>query len=147
MIKDKIVNAKTYYGLSKRIERAFTWLKDCDLKNLEEGRHEIDDAIYANVQVYETKEDSIYEAHRKYIDIQCVISGKEKVEVAYYNECKTKTEYDSDKDVEFLTADKNESVSLTEGEFLILYPQDVHKPCLNFDKSGIVKKIVVKVGI
>ena len=37
--------------------------------------------MIANVQEYETKETSLFEAHEKYIDVQYIVSGEEVVEV------------------------------------------------------------------
>lgn len=147
MIKDTLNNAKRYYGLSNNIAKAFDWLLKTELQSLKEGRYEINDSIYANVQNYETKDDGLYEAHRKYIDIQCVVKGQEKVEVVNYDKCTVVTEYNAEKDVEFLNSDEGDSIKLQEGDFLIFYPQDAHKPCLNFNRKESVKKIVVKVLI
>ena len=121
-------------------------MKENASKDLECGRYYIDeDNIYANVDEYETKTDGKYEAHRKYIDIQYMIKGEEYIGVTDINNCKTCIEYDEEKDLEFFTAD-NEFQTLKKGEFLIFYPQDAHKPCINKDKIK-CKKVVVKVRI
>lgn len=40
MIKDKLVNAQTYYALSERLQKGFEWLKSTDLETIEDGRYE-----------------------------------------------------------------------------------------------------------
>ena len=148
MIKDKLENAQIYYGLSKDLETGLKWLENSDLTNLSDGRYDISDKIYANIQTYETKDDALYEAHRDYIDIQYVISGEEKIGVTDYNNCKTVIAYDKEKDIEFLdNKTDDEYFSLHSGEFMILFPQDAHKPSICLNKKTNVKKVVVKVNI
>ena len=149
MIKDKIVNAKTYYPLSENIKKGFEWLNSTDLDNIPDGKYYIDgDNLYANVQTYETKEDADYEAHRKYIDIQYVIRGKEYIGVTDINNCKTCKIYDLEKDIEFFKCDNEPPYQLLgESEFILLYPHDAHKPSINPKVKQTVKKVVVKVLI
>ena len=80
MIIDKIENAHLYKGLSKRIEKAFEYIRATDLKNIKPGKYEIDgENIFALISEYKTKseQEGKLEAHRKYIDVQYVISGEE----------------------------------------------------------------------
>lgn len=148
MIKDRLVNAECYYGLSERIKAAFEWLKNSDLEALQDGRYEIDgDIIYANVQSYETKSDALYEAHRRYIDIQYMINGAEKIGVVDYSECNLVEVYNQSKDIEFLECSSDSFQYLKRGDFLLLFPHDAHKPSLIADKKLKVKKVVVKVAI
>ena len=149
MIKDKLTNAECYYSLSNNLRKGFLWLKENNLETLEDGKYEIDgDRIFANVQSYETKDDAPYEAHKKYIDIQYMINGEESVGVVDYNDCVTAEVYNDEKDVEFLECIKNDFYQvLRKGEFLIFYPQDVHKPSLKIDNNKSVKKVIVKVMI
>ena len=149
MIKDKLKYAETYYGLSEGIKRGLEWLKNEDLENLADGRYDIaGKKLYANVQTYPTKDGADYEAHREYIDIQYVVKGKEFVGVCDLADCITCIEYDSEKDIEFLKYNKpDEYQTLNEGEFLILYPNDAHKPSISPNERLIVKKVVVKVAI
>ena len=149
MIKDRLINAKTYYNLSNNMQKGLVWLENTDLNNIEDGKYEIDgDKVYASVQTYETKEDAKYESHRKYIDIQYMIKGKEKIGVTDLSNCKTCIEYDSARDLEFYDINcKEEYLNLNENEFLIFYPQDAHKPSISIEKPSIVKKVVVKVAV
>lgn len=146
MIKDKLVNAKMYYSLSENIKNGFEWLSSTDLDNIADGKYYIDgDKLYANIQTYETKEDANYEAHRKYIDIQYIIKGKEYIGVTDINNCKTCEIYDAEKDIEFFKCnDASPYQLLKEGDFILLYPHDAHKPSINPEVKQTVKKVVVK---
>ena len=150
MIKDKLENAKIYYSLSERIKKGLTWLNENNLNELADGRYELDgDLLFASIQTYNTKLDAKYEAHRNYIDIQYMIDGCEKIGIRNLNDCKSVIEYDSERDLEFFVDinAKEEYLSLKTGEFMILYPQDAHKPSIAIDNySKKVKKVVVKVA-
>ena len=149
MIKDKLANAHTYYGLSDRMHKAFEWLKNNDLVNMPDGKHLIDgEHIFANVQTYLTKDDAPYEGHRKYADIQYMIKGREKVGLTDYKNCSIIEEYDTDRDIEFLKNDSKDNYQiLEESDFLVFYPQDAHQPALDLDEKLMVKKVIVKVEI
>ena len=147
MIKDNIKNFKFYTGISDRIRHGFEWIINSNLEKMSDGRYEIEDGIYANLQTYETKDDALYEAHRDYIDIQYMIEGSEKCGVAEFKTCKTATKYDKERDIEFLNTNSGEYFTLNSGEFFVFFPQDAHKPSLNNNYKQKVKKVVVKVHI
>ena len=147
MIKDKLVNSSTYINISNNLKKGFEWLQATNLDTIKDGKYYIDgEKVFANIQTYETKDDAKYEAHRKYIDIQYMINGKELVGVTDISNCKTCIQYDTEKDLEFFDiVTKDEYLTLATGEFIILFPQDTHKPSIKFNEKSIVKKVVVKV--
>ncbi|MBX4264242.1 YhcH/YjgK/YiaL family protein [Clostridium estertheticum] len=147
MIINKLSNAEQYYGISQRIEKGLKYLKDTDLTNLEIGKYEIDGKnIIAVVSEYETKdiEKGKWEAHKKHIDIQFVVSGKEKIGYAYINEMKESSEYNEEKDVVFLKGE-GDMLLVNEGTFAIFAPEDAHMPTINAGNRNHVKKVVVKI--
>ena len=149
MIKDRLINAEIYYSLSENLKKGLVWLQTTDLNSLADGKYEINgENVYASVQTYETKEDAKYESHRKYIDIQAVIQGSEKIGVTDLSNCKSCVAYDSDRDLEFYDINcAEEFVELKEGQFVILYPHDAHKPSINLVEKSNVKKVVIKVAL
>ena len=150
MIYDRLKNKEQYYCLNKNFEKAFDFLTNTDLKNIEDGSYEIDgNAIYANVQSLKTKpvEDKKWEVHRKYIDIQYVISGKEKMGYGILEDFNEITEkYSEEKDVEFLNGKKFNFIDVQEGDFVIFYPNDVHAPMLSVKEPTDIKKVIVKIA-
>ena len=146
MIKGLLFSYKE--DLSENIQMGLEWLRINDLDKFSDGRYTIDgDRIFVNIQSYETKRDALFEAHRKYIDIQYMIEGEEKIGVARYSECKNEIPYDNIRDIEFLSCKADNYQLLKKGEFLILYPEDAHKPSIAIDNPNKVKKAVVKVFI
>ena len=150
MIKDNLSNCALYFGAHKNFEKAFEFIKKAVKENYPVGKYEIDGTdVYAFVQEYASKlrTDAKNEGHRNYIDIQFVISGEEVIEVCDVNASKIKTEYNPEKDVEFyFDAEKPTSCILNGGEYVILFPHDIHKPGIALNGEQVsVKKLVVKV--
>ena len=117
--------------------------------NISTGRHIISDKAYINIDEYKTRDDSEIklEAHRKYIDIQYVITGNECMGYGIYENFKNTEKYNEDKDVEFLEGKQYNYINVKEGEFVIFYPNDVHAPMLSVQKSENIKKAIVKIAI
>ena len=113
------------------------------------GQADIDgQEVFASVQSYDTKPhgDIPWECHRDYIDIQFLFSGQEKVGVMPTAEVPG-FEYDQANDIAF-AREKPEGtwVPLTAGDFVVLFPEDAHRPRGYFAEAPeAVEKIVVKV--
>lgn len=148
MIKDDLRRAKAYYSLSENLKKGFEWIKNNDLKNMPDGRYEIDENNFANIQSYITKDDAPYEAHRDYIDIQYMIEGEEFSGRTDLSNCSVVEEYNKEKDIEFLKCNtKEEFYKIQEGEFFVFFPHDAHKPAIKSDKNKNVRKVIVKIHI
>jgi YhcH/YjgK/YiaL family protein len=149
MIFDQIKNAHTYFAISERIKKAFEYLEATNFENLEPGRYDIDgNDIYAIVQQYDTKPitSAKWEAHKKYLDIQFMVNGKEKMGYSHKNKMIVTHEYNEEKDALYLKGDGNFLIAEA-GYFAIFFPSDVHMPCIALNLSTPVKKVVVKVRV
>jgi len=151
MIYDRLTNCEQYYVLGEKFKKAFEFLKNTDLKNIEDGSYEIQGKeIYANIRSLKTKpiEEKKWEVHRKYIDIQYVISGEEKMGYGILEDFKDVIEkYSDEKDVEFLNGEKFNFVDVLMGDFVIFYQNDVHAPMLAYNEPMNIKKVIVKIAI
>ena len=140
-----------YFKNKERWNKAFAFLKDNDLSKLEVKRYDIDgDNLYASVSEYMTKneEDTKFEAHRKYIDIQHVITGAEKMSITPLSDKKEElVPYDPAKDVEFMTVNKTTNFEATPDKLFIFFPTDIHRPSVKIGENKNVRKVVVKVRI
>ena len=149
MIVDYIENAYLYIGLSDGLRKAFEIIKDKALSQKADGRYDVDgDKLYYIVQHYTTKprEECKLEAHKKYIDVQFVVTGQEIIYYTPLNGLKIETPYDQTKDVAFYKVPADiTGVNLTPGMFCILFPQDAHIPGCQIDGPSNVHKVVVKV--
>lgn len=120
--------------------------------NIKARRYEISKNAYINIDEYQTKDikEIKLEAHRKYIDIQFLIDGVERIYTTDIKGLEVLEKYDENKDVEFYQTPKRPlNLSyLTKNKFILLYPDDAHSPCINFDNTSLkVKKAVVKIKI
>jgi len=147
MITDDIRNAATYNGVGTGIRMALEYLAKTDFAGMAPGRYDIDgNNVYALVQQYETKprEKGVWEAHRRYIDVQFVAAGIETMGYAPLGGLTVTQPYSTDKDCVLLAGD-GDFLTVRAGVFVIFFPQDAHMPCLACAAPAPVRKVVVKV--
>jgi biofilm protein TabA len=149
MIIDTLANSATYDALHPNFKAAFDYLKSTDLLNLEVGTYFPGEGLKVMVSDKEgvTAEAAAlkFECHNKNIDIQVVIRGDETFGWKPRNDCKdVRTEYSGEKDVMFYADVPVMHFDLKVGQFVILYPNDVHAAMIG---QGMIKKLVVKVAI
>jgi biofilm protein TabA len=152
---DASINRKelaiSYFKHKDRWDKAFAFMKESDLKKMELKRYDLDGTnCYATVSEYMSKnpETARYEAHRKYIDIQYVATGKELVGVSPISEQKDILEpYSDAKDIMFVTVNKEVNFQAAPDRFFIFFPGDIHRPGLKDGESIQVRKVVIKVKI
>ena len=150
MILDSIKNCELYYGANSRFRKAFDFIKTAENKSA--GRYELDgENLYAMVQEYDTKlaGEMRFESHKRYIDIQYILSGAELMKVADITRMTPNTPYDDVKDCTFFQDAADTSVLiLQQNDYAIFFPQDIHMPGLAPNEiPAPVRKIVVKVKI
>ena len=149
MIYDKINNIDFYQGLSADICEGLKYLQQIDA-DIPSGVHQINPRVKAIVSEYETKlqNEHGYEAHKKYIDIQYLISGAERIACLPIEKLIETEPYNEEKDAAFYKAAINpQEMVIGDGYFAIFFPQDGHMPQLCVDKPMKVKKVVIKVEI
>lgn len=150
MILDHLDNALMYGGLGERIAVGLALLDEDSVRNAAPGRYEVDgENLFYNVDEYETKpiDEGRFEIHRKYMDIQYIVSGAECIGVAPLEGLTIETPYDGEKDIAFYRYEPEMSkLVLKQGMFAIFRPNEPHMPCRRIgDTPEKVKKIVVKV--
>ncbi len=149
MIKDSLYHSARYESLHPSFSKAFHFLKTTNLAALAEGKHIIDgDNIFALVQEYKSKstEGCQSEAHKKHIDIQYVISGKELMGHTTLYQQKESKAYD-EKDDYALYNEQLSFIEVKSGEFTVFFPQDIHMPCIKVKEEEQVKKVVIKIKV
>lgn len=131
--------------INKAFEKVVEFLKSPK----EVGTYEIDgDKIYARVMKNVTKkvENSKVETHIKYIDVQFLYEGHEKVGFGFVDETSPK-EVNEEKDTILYDRCKDENfVELKEDFVVVLFPEDAHRPgiCINEPTQGL--KAVIKIS-
>ena len=117
--------------------------------NLEPGKYEIDgEDVYAVISHYDTKPitSGKWEAHKKYLDIQYIIEGKEKLGYSFSNKMIVTEEYKEYGDIMFLKGEGN-FLTAEAGYFIMFFPTDIHMPGIAINLSTPVKKLVIKVRV
>lgn len=150
MVYDSIDNIETYKGLSEDICTGLEFLKQAKA-DLACGVHLISPRVKAIVSEYETKPQNEfgYEAHRRFIDIQFLLSGHEKACSLPLPRLSLTKPYSAEADAAFYAGDAPDpqEVLLGDGYFAIYFPQDGHMPMLCAPCPAPVKKVVVKIEI
>ena len=150
MIVDVIKNRNTYLKMGDKFDKAFEFIENYMIKELPIGRYTImGEDVYAMVQSYETSEDSqkSWETHNRYIDLQFVAQGSEKIYWTNIEGLTIEKPYDDKSDCALFTGRQGTGIKLSDNHFMILFPKDAHKPGCIWDKSQRVKKIVVKIKV
>jgi YhcH/YjgK/YiaL family protein len=138
--------ARQYAANTALWDKAFEFLKTNDLASLPVGRQPlVGDSAFVIVTeaVDKEPEQTQWESHKKYIDIQYIIRGKEKMGVAPVASATITNPYDESKDVANYTAEGKYYIA-EPGTFFIFFPQDAHRPSIKVNDDK-VKKIVIKV--
>lgn len=149
MIIDKIENAHQYFSLGEHIKKGLEFIIQNNLPEYKDGKYPIDgENFYLMISQYETKPSvqCKLESHLKYIDIQFLLKGKEKIGYTFKTTQLPSEAYSLEKDVMFY----NEPVkyfTLEEGEFAIFYPSDMHQPGIIAEYQALVRKVVLKIAV
>lgn len=150
MIIDSLDNAEKYFCAHPLFKRAFEYIRSQNLQTMEIGKYEIEGdnlkAIVSNKKGMTAEESTAkFECHDQHIDIQVCIEGREKLGWKPRNNCTDqKGDYNPEKDVVFYNDKPDMFFHLTNGQFAIFFPEDVHAPMIG---EGEIKKMVVKVKI
>ncbi|MCF0152878.1 MAG: YhcH/YjgK/YiaL family protein [Megasphaera sp.] len=138
----------------KAIQKGIQYLLSAKLDELQPGNiYPIEgDAIFAKASDYMTEPASqrAAERHEKFIDIQYILSGSEKIGIGRVETAgPVKEDALASKDfMKYNTIDDEVFVTLTPGTFVICYPWDVHRANCNPENGPVhVKKILVKVAV
>jgi biofilm protein TabA len=138
---------RQYEKNKARWDKAFEYLKNTDLESASTGKLLLDgDSVTVSITEGPTKplEKATWESHRKMIDIQYIIRGKEKMGLAHLSKATVTKAYDASKDVANYTAN-GKYYTAEPGTIYIFFPSDVHRPTIKVDGYDVVKKIVIKV--
>lgn len=146
------VNALEFYRQYNRSkdtwDKVFAFLADSKkLDTLKPGIYPIDGKnAYTTITEgpEKTEANAKWESHRKYIDLQYIIRGKEKIGRADVDAATITQPYGDARDAANYTAD-GEYYIATPAEFYLFFPSDAHRPSIHVDGYDVVKKMVIKI--
>ena len=148
MILDKFENSATLYNLISGFKKAFQFLSRNDLKCLPPGKYEIDGESVFAIIVNDSgrkKEDGLLEIHRKYIDIQYVLSGTDDMGWKPRQQCANPTgDFDPEMDAQLFKDQPETWFSVNPDYFAIFFPEDAHMAMFSDEN---IHKVILKVAV
>ena len=148
MIYDDLSNLSKYNAIPKKVLKFISSLTAA----ISVGRYEITDKIYANIEEYNTKDEfeALLESHKKYIDLQFLLSGSERIDFINIAGLQSIEPYAPDRDIIFYKKPPVGvgSLFLNGRNFAVFFPQDAHAPQITtFSVQDKVKKVVIKMAV
>lgn len=145
---DKKEFARQYHLNKARWDKAFAFMKNTDLNTLTPGKYPIDsNFVYASVTEAPSKDydKTTFESHRKYIDLQYVITGEENMAKAPLGSLVVSNPYNESRDVANYTGD-GKIYTIPAGTFILFFPANAHRPNITPGGNKVVKKLVIKIN-
>lgn len=152
MIHDHLDHAPRYATLHPRLTAWFEYLRTTDFAAIETGHYRpFPGEDFIKVERYTTREpvNLFWESHRHYIDIQCIIDGREQVRFTTLETApQVKAPYDAEKDlIIYDEATVGSRADILARHFALFFPSDVHAPGLAVDSPEPILKATVKLAI
>ena len=148
MIVAHLENKREYYGIHPELDKALDCLTPEFLEKVPTEKTLLD-----GENLFVTKfhlntipcEQTFFESHKKYLDIQIVTEGMERVEIAHPD---TLTLTEEKGDFFGYTGQAEQSVILRPGNFLVVFPGDAHRLRLPVEQPGeAFTRVVFKIKV
>lgn len=142
--------AEHYRKHPQRWQKVFKYIHDNDLSSLPLGQQTLGDDVKINVQEYTTRVPGKeqLEGHKKYIDLQYVVSGRE---LQGYAKLQAATEtvnpYSPEKDVAHYKVPLITYHVIGANQFTIFFPNDIHLTDIQYGEKEPVRKVVFKIQV
>lgn len=150
MIFTRLNDEQKNKTLSKKVQECIKYVKENDiLGTFEPGVYELEKiGVKMIYDSYMSKniEDTVWESHKKYIDIQIMLDGEEYIGINKI-ENMTMVEENEEKDYWLYKGETLFNVPIKNGDLVVLYPEDVHMPGLKINQNNPNKKLVFKVEV
>lgn len=145
MIIDTLDNLGKYTALNPLFADVVAFLKDHDLKTMEEGKYPIKDKdLFVNITTAKgrAREAAVLETHIEMIDIQIPLDTEETFGYTPLHDLPA-FEYNAEKDItKYGDTLAQTYVTCRPGQMAIFFPQDGHAPCI---AAQDIKKAIFKV--
>lgn len=148
MVLDKLTNAHRYTGMHPLFAQAFKFLQESDLAHMPTGKHTLQgEELFAILSEATgiTEQEAKLEAHRKYIDIQFIVSGTDHMGWKDLTQCDAPSmPYNEAQEAALFPDKPNFWFDVPAGSFTIFYPDDAHAAMITTEK---VRKVVLKIAV
>lgn len=154
MVIDKLENLEHYATLHPRFPQAFAFLRELLAQNAPDGRHilpgtDIPEEIYVSLVTgtLEPQETARAESHKRYIDVQLVLSGTDVMYVPATEPALT--EESDERDCQLyapVPLDGCHRLTVGPNVFAIFFTGELHAPCHSAQAAPTVsRKAILKV--
>lgn len=147
MIYATLTEAPSYRGLHPRLDRVIELLTPEFLSSLGPERAELDGEklFVTRFDVSTTRDESrLFEYHRRYLDVFVTVSGRERVDITRPEALELREQRG---DYRGGSGAAEQSVLLSPGRFLVLFPGDAHRPGMAVDGEENISRVVFKILI
>ncbi|PWC13194.1 YhcH/YjgK/YiaL family protein [Brenneria roseae subsp. americana] len=149
MITGNIHHLELVPYLPAKLRDAIEYVKQHITADTPLGKHDIDgnnEFVLISNDSTDLLEKRRAEYHAKYLDIQIVLSGVEGMTFSNRPAGEPDTDWLADKDIAFLPfGEQEKQFVLQEGDFVVFFPGEVHKPLCAVGEPAHVRKAVVKI--
>ena len=131
MIISSLKNKDAVIKYIPQISSIFDFINHKLTKNIKDGRYNLDFGIYAVIGKSQPKpkNEQLLEAHKIYIDLQYIISGKDKIGWKFMDKSFiVDTKYSKKNDIVFFSTKPDIFITLKKDDFVIFFPEDAHSP-------------------
>ena len=154
MFEASINRISKYDYFAPKFLKAYEFLNRSDLVELPDGAIDLGDGVVAHVQHYTTqpKQFALFETHDKFFDVQYLVRGSELFGLAAREELVpddlANNRVSQTNDIAFYKDPVySGEVLLRPGDFIVVSPEEAHKPRCCVGEPASVIKIVIKVPV
>lgn len=148
MIFSNLSQSARYASMHPLFPRAFDYIRNTNLHALAPGRYPvIGEELIAIVEHMQARRraDAKLECHRRYIDIQLVLSGVDEMGWKPLADCQQPlADYSAENDIRFFGDSADTWITTPPGAFCLFFPEDAHAPLVG---SGEIRKVIFKIAV
>jgi len=148
MIIDRLENLSKYIPALPQLQHVVSILESGALLDLPLGGYTTDDpSLRYTIMSYEAEavDERPYEIHRRDTDVQILLAGRERMDVADSESFVPTGEYSAERDIVFGDGHKIASYHADPSLFVIFLPGEPHAPNIADGNDRDVKKVVFKI--
>lgn len=138
-----------HLSVNSVINKVLNVIRGTDLTTIELGEHTLDDGMIMIVAEYETLTEKSAEQHKKFVDLQYIVSGEEIIGVGFDDSGnEVIDEYNDVKDrVKYGEIVNETELKMVPGMYAVFFPMDIHRPGCVLGKKVKVRKVVIKIPV
>ncbi len=148
MILAKLSQLPRYAALHPLIPQVLAFLQQTDYRALPAGKHPIlGEELFVIVEQVagRRREAAQLECHRRYIDIQLVLSGVDEMGWRALETCTQPLgEFNTSRDIQFFADPPSAWIATPPDTFCLFFPDDAHAPLVS---DGAIHKLIFKIAV